>query len=201
MQLEYPRSGTPAITTMKMMDLPSRRRVELDTSDFWESGLFKELIDTETRLTVTISDRDAVSRFGKWIRRILSLMFKASISPKVSGTTNIFQGAVASDLQTKLIAGVAGSDADAMVTELCASRPIHLEIHSNGVSAYIKKGGSRVSVLTGNELSVDLFASATFNQVVGHETNPGTNIRRAVKETRFRKGDKLGIAKIVIVGA
>lgn len=201
-RIEYPRSGAASVTTTKMLDLPSRSRVFLNTTDFWESGLFKEDIDSETRLKLIVSDRDSVSGFARWFRRVTSAMFKLSIGNKVKAITNVFQGAVATDLQSRIETGLKGDQKDAGITVLCQSKDIFIELHPNGFDAYIMKGNSRVSIKNGNELTIDLLAASTIRRPVGKKTSaPGSKIKKQKHIVEFKKNQKVGEAKIALVGA
>ena len=200
-RLEYPRSGVALVTTTKMMDLPSRRLVKLDTADFWESGLFKEDIDSETRLKLTVSDRDSVGLFGRWFRKMLGSIFKSTTSGKVSAISNLFQGAVASDLQSRFIDGLKGPQQDTAINALCASKDINLEFKPTGVEAYYQRGKSKVNVLSGNEIAIDLYATAPVTIVVGRRRVPGRRTKQAIREVKFRKNQRLGVARVLLVGA
>lgn len=198
--LEYPRSGAALVSTTKQMDLPSRTTVTPNLSDFWESGLFKETVDSETRFKLAVSDRDKRSRFGIWLRNILGVVLNTSVDPKVKAITNVFAGAVAGDLQTRLVNGVKGSQENHSVTALCASKGIHIELENNIVKAFsVDEAGTHQNALIADDtIMVELFSSQDFEKVVSHQTRVGSRIRRPVTEIEFEKGEKLGEALIKI---
>lgn len=196
--LEYPRSGIPIVTTTKMMDLPSRTRVSLNSENFWESGLFKEDVDTETRFTLAISDKDSISKVGLWFRRILSIMF-GSVTSGVSSISSVFYGAVASDLQSKLKKGLAGDQKKDSIVSLAESKKIHIELKPERVVAYFLKGKTKHSVISGNEITIDLVASRTIGEYKKIK-NPGSkHIRKGEAIFEFKKGQKIGEAVIKII--
>ncbi|MEM7431651.1 MAG: hypothetical protein AAF351_06890 [Pseudomonadota bacterium] len=200
-RLEYPRSGAPVVTTTKLMDLPSRRRIQLNTADFWEAGLFKEDVDSETRFRMTVSDRDSVSGFARWFRKILSGMFKLAVGSKVKAISNVFQGAVATDLQSRIEGGLTGDQKDSGITVLCTCKDVHIELTANGFDAYIMKGKRRIDVKEGSGFTVDLLAASTVKKTVRKERRSGSNIPKKVQEVVFRKNQKMGEAKVTVVGA
>lgn len=195
--LEYPRSGTPSITTVKMLDLPSREKITLNTKDFWTAGLFKEDIDTETRFTLSVSDKDEISKFSLWFRRVFSLMFSTAAGAATSGITNLFQGAVASDLQTKLKDGFKGSQEDSSIKLLCKSETINIELTTDGVKAYYLKGKKKVSVLNEDgDIAIELVAAKDFVKRGKAKRTRGSVARTRKDILMFEKGQKLGEATI-----
>lgn len=195
--LEYPRSGTPSITTVKMLDLPSRKKVTLNTKDFWVAGLFKEDIDTETRFTLSVSDKDNISKFSLWFRRVFSLMFSTAASAATSGTTNLFQGAIASDLQTKLKEGFKGSQEDSSIKLLCKSETINIELMRDGVKAYYLKGKKKISVLNdAGDMVIELTAAKDFVKRGKAKRTRGSVTKTRKDILMFEKGQKLGEATV-----
>ena len=196
--LEYPRSGAALVTTAKMMDLPSRTLVTPNVNDFWESGLFKEDVDTEARFKVRISDKDSVSKVGNWFRKIFSAIFNTAIGGKVKGITNLFQGAVASDLQSSLVASLKGDQKNERVAALCTSKDINIELDGDELSAFYMVDGERVDVLDGNRLILELFAAKNMTRVVSRVEVAGSKIKRKETETVFSRNEKIGEMKILL---
>ena len=186
------------------MDLPSRTNVTLDIDDFWTSGLFKEDVDSETKFVLLVSDRDSNKGLFSWLGKIAASMFSTVIGGRVKQITNLFQGAVASELQGRLDAGLkdAKSD-DPKVQSLGKSIEIIIELTPNGFDAYYKSGRRRVSVTTQNRIEIDLYASKSF----GVRRSPTAAERRRSATARgrmdikFRKGSKIGKAVVLVSGA
>ena len=200
--LIYPRSGTPEVSTLKKADLPSRTKVTFDTSNFWESGLFKEDIDTETQFKLSIADKDTVSKTGNWIRKILSAVIDTALGGKVKAITNLFQGAVASDLKSKIVSNVKGNQSDSTIIALCSSATVYIDLKLTGLEAYTLKGATKTSVVEGNEMTLTLYAAKAISRPTGKTTYAGKDKpRKPVTEVVFKKGEELGIAKLLLEGS
>jgi hypothetical protein len=200
--LEYPRSGAPVVTSIKTMDLQSKVKKSVVTSDFWASGFFKEDVDSETRFRLSVSDKDEVSGFNRWFRRIFSLMFSTATGGGVKGISNLFQGAVASDLQSKLVDGIKGSQPDSTIKLLCSSEAIHIEVKESGITAYTLKGATKTQLLNEkNEFVVELKAAKDFVKKK-RAKRVGPKAEKTREEIlMFEKGQKLGEATILIVSS
>ena len=64
-------------------------------TDFWDSGLFKEEVDTETILRIQVTDRDERSKFDKVFTAIFSTLMGAGLGAVTGGISNVFLGAIA----------------------------------------------------------------------------------------------------------
>ncbi|MDX1490380.1 MAG: hypothetical protein R3332_03780 [Pseudohongiellaceae bacterium] len=200
--LIYPRSGTPEVSTLKKADLPSRTVVAFDTNNFWESGLFKEDIDTETKFLLTIADKDSVSKSGKWLRKILSAVIDTALGAKVKAISNLFQGAVASDLKSKIVSNVKGQQADPSIKSLCCSKEVYIDLLPSGLEAYTLAGKKRKSVLRDGEMVLPLYATANIDRNTAKSKATGKGKpRQALSQRIFKKGEQLGTAKLVLVWA
>jgi len=197
--LEYPRSGVPIVTTAKMLDLQSKVVHKANLKDFWDSGLFKEDIDGETRFKLSVSDKDEISQFSRWFRRIFSIMFSTATGSGVKAISNLFQGAVASDLQSKFKDGIKGEQKDSSIKLLCSSDPIHIELSDKGIAAFTLTGKKKASVLNEKgEMVIELKAVKDFVKKMRPKKKRGSVVRTREEVLMFEKGDKLGEATIVL---
>jgi hypothetical protein len=200
--LEYPRSGAPVVTSIKAMDLQSKVKATVKTSDFWASGFFKEDVDTETRFRLSVSDKDEVSGLSRWFRRVFSLMFSTATGAGVKGISNLFQGAVASDLQTKLVAGIKGSQSDSTVKLLCASEAIHVEVKEDGIAVFTQKGTKKTQLLNEKgEFVVELKAAKDFVKTKPAKRVGPKKVNKREQIVMFEKGKKMGEATFLIVSS
>lgn len=196
--LTYPRSGVPVVTSCKTLELPSGYRMKFDTDNFWEAGLFKEDVDGEAQFELAVSDRDPRSKFGNYLRGIFSTVFNSALGGRIGSITNLFQGAVASDMQDRLVNCIKGEQKDSAVQLLCKSRCVYLHLLNKGSTTayYVDEQGQRVNVLDGDTMTLQLLAVADITRKVGTTTTPGTNVRKTTTETLYSKGEPLGEAKI-----
>jgi hypothetical protein len=200
--LTYPRSGVPVVTSCKTLALPSGYRVKLDADNFWEAGLFKEDVDGETQFELSVSDKDPRSKLGNYFRSIFSTVFNTALGGRIGSITNLFQGAVASDMQDRLVSCIKGEQKDNALQLLCKSPCVHLHVNKGVATAYyVDDKGQRVNVLNGNVMTLDLLAVTDLTRKTGSAATPGSNIRQTTTETLYKKGQPLGEAKIrLIVG-
>lgn len=91
----YPRSGAPNVISTKMVDLQNNKVKNFDLEDFWDSGLFKEEVDGETKLRIQVTDRDKISKFDKVFTTIFSALMGAGLGAVTGGISNVFLGAIA----------------------------------------------------------------------------------------------------------
>ncbi|HEU4617661.1 MAG TPA: hypothetical protein VFV10_06440 [Gammaproteobacteria bacterium] len=133
--LEYPRSGAPQVTSTKSLDLPSGYDYRFDPADFWESGLFKEEVYGETKLTLVVSDRDKRSKIFRWFRKIFGGALSSYLSPMVNGISNVFLGSVASDLQGRMKEAVDPGDDKFRSTPIATTGPIFIQLTDEGIDA------------------------------------------------------------------
>jgi hypothetical protein len=93
--LRYPRSGAPSVASTMKMNLESGVTLAFDTSNFWESGLFKEEVDGETVLKLQVLDRDVPGKLTKLFATLFGTIFKAGLGVLTGGISNAIVGAVA----------------------------------------------------------------------------------------------------------
>lgn len=91
----YPRSGAPNVISTKMVNLQNNKVKSFDLEDFWDSGLFKEEVDGETKLRIQVTDRDKISKFDKVFTTIFSALMGAGLGAVTGGISNVFLGAIA----------------------------------------------------------------------------------------------------------
>lgn len=93
-ELIYPRAGVSSVVTTKKLALESEKKMEFDPDDFWEAGLFKETIDGEAILKITLTDRDQPSTFDRIFSKLFATVFGAGIGAVTAGVSNVIMGAV-----------------------------------------------------------------------------------------------------------
>jgi hypothetical protein len=92
--LTYPRSGAPTVTSGQPYNLPNGTVFQPDQTDFFSSGLFKEVVQDETILQIKITDTDRASKAEKVFLAILGVLVNAALTAAIGGLTGFF-GAVA----------------------------------------------------------------------------------------------------------
>ena len=92
--LTYPRSGAPTVSSGQQYNLPNTNAFQPDQTDFFTSGLFKEVVQDETILQIKITDTDRTSKAEKIFLAILGALVNAALGTAAKGLTGFF-GAVA----------------------------------------------------------------------------------------------------------
>jgi hypothetical protein len=96
--LIYPRSGAPTVNSGQQYNLPNylpdRTVFHPDQTDFFSSGLFKEIVQDETILQIKITDTDRASKAEKIFFAILGNLVNGALTAATGGLTGFF-GAIA----------------------------------------------------------------------------------------------------------
>lgn len=92
--LRYPRSGAPSVASKIEADLQDGVERKFDCTDFWKSGLFKEVVDGETVLTIQVIDRDRVSTLDKLVLKVFGAALGAGLGVVTGGISNAVLGAI-----------------------------------------------------------------------------------------------------------
>jgi hypothetical protein len=92
--LTYPRSGAPTVNSGQQYNLPNNSAFQPDQTDFFTSGLFKEIVQDETILQIKITDTDRASKAEKIFLKILGALVNAGLAAATGNLTG-FLGAIA----------------------------------------------------------------------------------------------------------
>lgn len=163
--LEYPRSGTNEVITIKevFLDSGNYESTKWDTSDFFSSGLLKEVIQGETTMTVTIIDSDKKSGIGQF----LSTLFH--------GVLNTLTGGAIEKLSNVVISSLAGS-VNGQIQEALKNTKEKNQVIAKSEKVKMSVEGGELKILnlgdpkihfSNNELILDLTAP----QLIRHSKN------------------------------
>ena len=124
--LTYPRSGAPTVNSGQQYNLANDVAFQPDQTDFFTSGLFKELVQDETILQIKITDTDKASKAEKIFLAILGALVNAALTAATSGLTG-FLGAISGTGVSQINTGM-GKLGDDLVYVIGETDKIHLKV-------------------------------------------------------------------------
>ena len=124
--LTYPRSGAPTVNSGQQYNLPNKAAFQPDQTDFFSSGLFKEVVQDETILQIKVTDTDTASKAEKIFLAILGALVIAALPAATGGLTGFF-GGIAGTGVSQINTGM-GKLGDDEVYVIGATDKIHINV-------------------------------------------------------------------------
>ncbi len=131
-KFNYPRSGHSSISALLPVDLKSGEPLDLGKDEsFLSRGLFKEEVQEETQLQISITDRDRRSKLWSFVREILAGIFEVYADTGLDYVSNLVVYGTASTLASEAEGKIEGSSDD-KITTIAKSSKVKIEIGDDG---------------------------------------------------------------------
>ncbi|MEZ5332060.1 MAG: hypothetical protein R2991_08385 [Thermoanaerobaculia bacterium] len=153
--LAYPRSGTAVVTSLKELDLPSGE-VFSDFGkrpSFWDNGLFKEVVQGETALKISVSDRNRHNPIVRFLDRSmgggLGVLFRGRTGGMLGGLvgnlTKALSDSIADSEQKVRNLTVATTDRAQIVIDESGELSVHNAGKSEDAPVHFEDGRLRLA--------------------------------------------------------
>ena len=173
---DYPRSGESKLTAIRPLALQSGQHnaktcnTAGNTADaFLTAGLFKEEVQGETQLQISITDKDPKNPFFTLLRSLITRVFGLVTSTPIGDIANVLVKSAAQEVSENFEASIKPKDAKSRVHIIAESKKVKIAITANGIN--VLNANESGIVFTNGTLTLDLKAPQQFGKIGSDKAN------------------------------
>ena len=170
--LAYPRSGATVVTSLRELNLPSGESFDGFGAEptFFDNGLFKEVVQGETALRISISDRERRNTFVRFVRRALG----GGLGALLRGQSGRMLGGMVGNLTKALSDAIVGSEQ--RIRNLTVANSERAQIFIDGEGRITVKSGTTADAIGFEDgiLRLELTAPRTFSHTMVDPKHSGS---------------------------